>query len=240
MNKITFHSTSFYNKQNETPLPEPTSKYIPKWFSDMDLFFKDPSTDKDFLDQAGNKYPTFKACPALLDIFTTGYVLKTPCDLTFYEHEGRIEVKTEPGYENFCASRPEMPNFPVPHGHMTEHFHWWPNWSVNLPDGYSAIYLSPINQFHLPFTTVAGIIDNDKVHSSGLIPYFLKEGFTGVIPKGTAFLQIIPFKREDWEMDPQFHTLKEIDVMYKEVAKIFRKPEGGVYKKLFWSRRKYK
>jgi hypothetical protein len=240
MNKIIFHSSKAYNNKTNAILPEPTAKVMPQWFNSMDLFFKDPRTEKDFVDQLGNKYPTFKACPALLDIFTTGYVLRTPCDLTFFEKDGRIEVATEPGYEDFSASRPEMPIFPVPHGHAAEHFHWWANWSVGLPEGYSGIYVSPLNHFDLPFTTVSGIIDNDKVHSAGLIPFFLKEGFTGVIPKGTPFLQVIPFKREDWEMEVKHYSAKEIDSMFRKVAEIFRKPEGGVYKKSFWSRRKYR
>jgi hypothetical protein len=33
---------------------------------------------------------------------------------------------------------------------------------------------------------------------SGNIPFFIKEGFSGVIPKGTPIAQVIPFKRESW------------------------------------------
>lgn len=240
MNKITFHSNRVYNNPNSENLPEPTSKSIPSWYQSQDTFFKDPSTDKDFVDQAGNKFPTFKACPAVLDLFTTGYVLRTPCDIEFYMQDGLKKVKTALGYEEFCGERPPMPGFPTPHGYSDSHFHWWPNWAPGLPDGYSALYINPMNHFDLPFITVAGIIDNDKITSSGMMPFFLKEDFIGVIKAGTPFIQIIPFKREDWEMDLKFYTPKELHDKYTETYKTFRKPEGGVYKKLFWSRRKYK
>jgi hypothetical protein len=87
---------------------------------------------------------------------------------------------------------------------------------------------------------VGGIIDSDKVTTSGLIPFFIKNDFVGVVPEGTPYLQIIPFKREDWESEIIFHKAIDIMAKTKEVSDLFRKPEGGVYKKLFWTRRKYK
>jgi hypothetical protein len=102
------------------------------------------------------------------------------------------------------------------------------------------LYVQPINHFDLPWLTVGGIIDSDKVTTSGLIPFFIQNGFTGVVPAGTPYLQIIPFKREDWESDFIFH--KPIDIMQKamKTSETFRTPEGGVYKKKFWTRRRYK
>ena len=72
------------------------------------------------------------------------------------------------------------------------------------------------------------------------MPFFIREGFEGVIKAGTPFVQIIPFKREDWEMDLALHTQEELLARHKESADTFRKIDGGVYKKSFWTRRKYK
>ena len=99
--------------------------------------------------------------------------------------------------------------------------------------------MQPINHFELPWVTVGGIIDSDKVTTSGLIPFFLKEGFTGVVPAGTPYLQIIPFKREDWESEMIFHSPMDIFKKTQQTSDLFRTSEGGVYKKLFWSKRKY-
>ena len=55
-----------------------------------DLYFKNPQTNEDYVDQSGYKHPTYKACPAILDVLTAGYVLKTPCDLTFYEEDEKL------------------------------------------------------------------------------------------------------------------------------------------------------
>jgi hypothetical protein len=133
-----------------------------------------------------------------------------------------------------------MDGFAVPNGYDKKHFHWYANWAPQVPEGYSCLYVQPINHFDLPWITVGGIIDSDKVTTSGLIPFFLKSGFIGTVPAGTPYLQVIPFKREDWEMSIEFHTLHEIIKKTQETSETFRTPEGGVYKKNFWSRRKYK
>ena len=149
-------------------------------------------------------------------------------------------MSTIMGYEDFCQIRPKMDHFPTPAGHYDDHFHWYPNWAPSLPKGYSALYVSPINRFDLPFTTVAGIIDNDKMDTPGLMPFFLKKGFTGIIPAGTPYVQIIPFKRDDWESEYKFYTPQEIYDRHNAQADLLRVPEGGSYKKHIWSRKRYK
>lgn len=240
MNKIKFHSNRPYNSIDDSMNPVPASKIIPEWYTQADLYVKDNDTKNYALGYDGHRLPSFKACPALLDIFTTGYFLKTPCDIEFYDDNGTINVKTEFGYEDFCSSRPDMDYFNVPDGYSKSHFHWWPNWAPETPSGHSVLYLNPVNHFNLPFITVAGIIDNDKFNTPGLMPFFIKEGFLGVVPKGTPYVQIIPFKRQDWEMDLEFHTADSIIKRHNDTAEMFRKPGGGMYKKNIWTKRKYK
>ena len=237
-NKIIFHSNKIYNtKESE---PRPTATVTPKWWKDADMFVKDNYGNYIANWSGQGRMPTFKACPALLDGFTTGYVLITPCDIEFYEKRGRKKVKTEIGFEDFVGDRDEMPGFLVPEGYDKKHFHWYANWAPQLPSGYSSLYIPPMNNFELPFLTTAGIIDSDKVTNSGLIPFFLRKDFLGVIPKGTPYLQIIPFKRDDWEAEYIHHSPTEIHNRTIENSNKFRTVEGGVYKKYFWSKRKYK
>ena len=233
MPKITFHSNRIYNKENSYLNPSAAKKNVPEWFSQSSRFWF-PEV-KDTL--------SFKACPALVDAFLSGYVLKTPCDIYFYEiidPDGNTLVipRTEPGYEDFCGVRPDMVGFPKPNG-FDKHFHWYPNWMPGLEDGYSALYVSPLNRFDLPFVTVSGIIDNDKMDTPGLMPFFLKEGFLGLIPKGTPYVQIIPYKREEWDSNERMYSQEEIFERHQYQANKFRVPEGGAYKKKVWSRKRY-
>lgn len=240
MNKITFHANRLYNKVSDKYHPALAKTLIPKWYSSADRYEKNLSNGEYYLNNEGGKMLSFKACPALLDIFTSGYIYTTPCDLTFFKNgEGITVVKTEQGFEDFCDSRQPMPNFFVPEGYSENHFHWYPNWAPEVPEGYSAIYLSPINRFDLPFITTAGIIDNDKMNTPGLIPFFLRKDFEGVIPSGTPYLQIIPFKREDWKMDLKFYNYTEILERHNQQANLYRTKNGGEYKKHTWFRKRY-
>ena len=241
LNKIIFHSNKIYNKFNLNGNPTPSKKIIPKWFSNADRYLKDSIFNKILINEEGGLMPSFKACPSLMDFYTSGYMYTTPCDLTFYKDKNNnINVKTETGFEDFCMQRDPMKDFYVPSGYQDFHFHWYPNWAPSLPEGYSAMYLNPVNRFDLPFLTISGIIDNDKMDTPGLMPFFIREGFEGTIPAGTPYVQIIPFKREDWEMDFKFYEYDEIIERHNKQASKFRTKDGGAYKEHVWSKKKYK
>ena len=74
----------------------------------------------------------------------------------------------------------------------------------------------------------------------GTMPFFILRGVTGVLPAGTPYAQIIPFKREHWisevDVSPTFEQLQAKNLANS--AK-YRKPDGGVYQKEVWERRKY-
>ena len=244
MKKIKFHSSNIYNNQIKDLQPSPVKSVLPEWWKKASLFFKFP--DGSFY-EAGKDKETgkvekglgFKSCPALLDSFSTGYVLKTPTDIMFVQNDNVPYVIIDNEYSAFCSEREEMPEFEAPHGYSKKHFHWWPNWGIEAPEGYSILVLNPINRFDLPFLTVSGIIDSDKYTSSGLMPFFLKEGFSGMIPKGTPFAQIIPIKREDWKSEFIYHDEKSISDRFEKTANMYRKPFGGIYKKSTWTRKNY-
>lgn len=223
--------------------PSPTIKTIPDWYRKADRFAVNPMTGKPWeMPDGSGKIPTWKACPAVFDIMGTGYVYRTPCDIEFFEDAaGQIQAKVlNPQNADFLQDRPAMPQFTPPLGYHQKHFAWWADWAVELPEGYSALYTQPLNRFELPFMTTSGIIDNDKVSLPGTMPFYVVKGFTGVIPAGTPYAQILPFKREHWVAE------FEVDLSYEEMmqknmanSEKYRQPDGGVYQKEVWERRKY-
>jgi hypothetical protein len=53
-------------------------------------------------------------------------------------------------------------------------------------------------------------------------------------------MQVLPFKRENWEHEIE---IPDQSTMYDKVVnnmKFYRKPDGGVYQNKVWSRREYK
>jgi hypothetical protein len=253
-NVVSFKSYRPWLNKSSASVPVPTQDVIPKWYKDADRFAKNPVTGEYYkapknicpfpkegtTDDYG-KIPTWKACPAIMDAFTTGYVLKTPCDITFFKNaQGNIDVKiTDPRYQDFCGKRSPMDQFEHPVGYYKEHFAWYPDWGVELPEGYSALFMTPMNRFDLPFINTTGVVDVDKVHLLGTFPFFIIEGWEGTIPAGTPYIQFLPFKREDWSHDIEFQPHSQIyDKMVKNME-FYRQPDGGIYKNKVWSRRKY-
>ena len=222
-------------------IPSPTIKHMPDWFREADRFFKNPETGEYLVAPDGGKVPNWKACPALFDVMATGYVLTTPTDVEFFiNSKGNIDVNIrDHQYKDFCTPREPMAQFEHPAGYYKHHFAWFSEWAISLPKGYSALYIPPMNRFDLPFMVTSGIIDNDKVSLPGSMPFFVREGFTGVIPAGTPYVQIIPFLREDWKSDAEFPELQEMINNNIENSKKYRIPDGGFYKNHVWSKRKY-
>lgn len=244
MPTIKFGSARWYNKEEKQKEfePGPAKQFMPQWWKDATLYWVDDQENPIMIpteDNEEEKSLGFKACPALLDIFSTGYVLRTPTDIMFVQHNNNPYVVIDEGFKEFCQERNEMPQFPVPHGYSKKHFHWWPNWGIELPEGYSALVVQPLNRYDLPFLTVNGIIDSDRYPSPGLTPFFLKEGFSGLVPKGTPFAQIIPIKREDWKSEMIYYSDEEIFDRHKKVAEKYRVKFGGIYKRKTWIKKNY-
>ena len=240
--KIEFIKNRPWLDKNSPSAPSPTIKTIPEWYRKADRFAINPHTNEPWVDpRDGGKVPTWKACPAIFDIMGTGYVYKTPCDIEVSDVNGKIKVKVlNQQMQDFVAERPAMPQFVPPQGYHEDHFAWWSDWAVKVPEGYSVLYTQPFNRFELPFLTTSGIIDNDKVNLPGTMPFFIVKGYTGVIPAGTPYAQMLPFKRENWssELDTTISYKKMLDNNNKNSDK-YRVPNGGVYQKEVWTRRTY-
>ncbi len=254
-NKIIFRSYKDWLNKESPSVPSPTQNTIPDWYKNADRFFKDPITKKHYpaskeicpfpkegTENDYGKIPTWKACPAIMDSFLTGYILKTPCDIKFFKNNNDIiDVEIlDQKYKDFCSRRPPMPQFKHPEGFYEDHFAWYPDWGFELPEGYSALFMTPMNRFDLPFLNTTGVVDNDKVHLLGTFPFFIPIGWEGTIPAGTPYMQVLPFKRENWEHEVEFQNQTTIyDKMVKNM-KFYRQPDGGIYKNKVWNKREYK
>jgi hypothetical protein len=237
---IKFLANKTWLSEESNSAPRPILKTIPDWFRKADRFAK--REDGEFwIGPDNGKVPTWKACPAIFDIMGTGYSLNFPCDIEFYMTESGLKHKVLSNkYQDFIQVRDEMPQFEHPRGYYKNHFALTPDWQIKTPPGYSVLYTQPFNRFELPFLLTTGIVDNDKVHMPGSFPFFIIEGFEGVIPAGTPYAQLIPFKRENWtseiiEQDDPTELMKQA----MDNANIYRKPDGGIYKNQVWEQRKY-
>ena len=103
-----------------------------------------------------------------------------------------------------------------------------------MPDGYSGLIVHPLNRLDLPFFTISGTVDFDTFYYPKVtnIPFYIKKGFSGIIPKGTPMFQIIPVKREHWESKKEKNHTEENNLKNS----IFK---NGIYRKDNWVKKRF-
>lgn len=228
LKKISFFSDKKYRGIGQ---PLPMKSFIPEWYRLSENVYE--------LD--GEESPGLKKCIPFLDSMIAGYALTLPYDIFISQNaEGDLRVSWNPPDElpAFVAERPKESGaqMPRPAGHYPNHMVWTGFWGWKAPKGYSVLVTHPLNRFDLPFTTSSGIVDSDKFFASGNIPFFIKQGFNGVIPAGTPIAQLIPIKRNTWIMDKNNQGLLNKEHEHGLRA---RNPETS-YKKIDWIRKEYK
>jgi hypothetical protein len=212
-------------------VPVPAKKIIPQWYKDGESYYY----TKDSLEPSAG----LKTCMPYLDVLISGYFLVLPFDIYVGKKEDgsvSIEWNSPEKWGDFVGQRPHESGatMPRPAGHMDAHFVWSNKWGWKTPRGYSTIVTHPYNRFDLPFTTMSGFMDSDKISVNGNVPFFLKENFYGVIPAGTPYAQIIPVKRKAWKM---INNEANIDLVTMQNVKL--RSEKAHYKKKAWIKKEY-
>jgi hypothetical protein len=177
---------------------KPAKHFIPDWYKDIKGY------NKNNLKIEENGYTpmlNLKSCTPFFDSFNTGYIVELAQDLYVEVKEGKPKISWMAKPDPISVREVRENIIPIPHGYSDSHFVWQYPHILNAAKGYSAILTHPFNRHDLPFVTLTGIIDIDVLVGDGNIPFFIQEGFEGLIPRGTPILQIIPFKRESWKIN---------------------------------------
>lgn len=227
MNILNFNSVGEY-----MPDIKPAKNFIPDWYKDIKGYNKNNLN----IEKDGN-HPilNLKSCMPFFDSFTTGYIVELAQDIYVEIIDNQPKVSWI-GYPDPLAIREVNENImPTPHGYLDNHFVWQYPHILNAKKGYSAIVTHPFNRHDLPFITLTGIIDLDVLVGNGNIPFFIKDGFEGLIPRGTPILQIIPFKRESWKIkkDDSLIEKNNKENIYKSRSMI------GWYKLNRWQKKEF-
>ena len=211
---------------------KPIKTLVPQWYKDAPLW-QTPDGKMN-----GVIAPAIKQCMPFLDSLTSGYAILLPADLHVLIGSDGIPVITwRDGDITILEARgtAAAPTLPIPHGYNPQQFGWAIPITFKVPDGYSVILGHPFNRFDLPFLTLTGIADINYVLDKGFMPFYIKEGFEGVIPQGTPIAQILPFKREDWIAEKVPGMAKESELNTKRMKLRI----SNWYRDNFWSKKTF-
>jgi hypothetical protein len=167
--------------------PSPAYMHIPDWWKNIS-----PHTSISGV----NSVPTVKQCPPTIDAFSSGYLIFTQCDM-FFNEEGFFEYSyPEKIVERWYKGQTDGLMFQE--GYSEYVYKFINRWIVKTPKGWSSLFIHPPAYPDLPFTTLTGIVDTDKLNTDINPPFRMKSGWTGIIKAGTPIAQIIPVKRSEW------------------------------------------
>jgi hypothetical protein len=202
--------------------PVPASELLPTWWKDMPPF----SAGK--YDLQPYSTVTAKKCFPLLDGLTSGYILKLWSDiLVTKDAQGIQSVKwavSQPVVEAWPLE--QSASYEIPDGFFKGVYKYHHGWIIETPKNYSCLVIHPIGYQNLPVRAITGVVDTDRLKTNINAPFVIREDFEGIIPKGTPMAQIIPFKRDSWEMNIDLISDKEILYRYDKLYSTLKSSYG--------------
>lgn len=188
--------------------PLPAKRCIPDWYKQMKEYENNDSTIR-VINRVTNY--TAKKCVPMLDAIISGYTVPLPVDVLVEQTETfgpTISWKT--GTEVFEVHGGESAHtIPPPPGYFPKVFKLNANFRIETPKGTSILINQPFGHYNLPFYALPAIIDTDYNIINLNFPVWVKEGYTGVVGKGTPIVQITPFQRSDWKLETTWETEKD-------------------------------
>lgn len=228
---------AFLGSAGRLSAPEPAAKHVPEWYKSLSKF--DKSNSDITLDPQNNlgtdgAQVSTKMCMPFLDATTAGYMYVLEDDLYVdVDQDGKPTLSW--GGDVMLVDKRPIVDIVVPDNCHPIHYGWRMNWYYETPPGHSVLITHPMNRYDLPFYVQSGIVESDIWGLPVFIAFFLKRNFRGMIPKGTPIFQMIPFKRDDWEMEV-VETEEELE-KHELMAENRRSMLYGYYKKTAWRKK---
>jgi len=228
-------------------LPIPTKLNIPDWYKNL---------QHSILDK------TAKGCMPFLDTLTAGYLLKMPQDF-YVQHNIEVKNEknqlTKDSFQTFglnyvheilhekslnlnskveAHATIQLNGSPLVEKNKKLPFHKILNpWRIKTPKGYSCLFVPPLNNTDDRFSIIPGIVDTDSYDREINFPITINGDkypkLESVIKKGTPYVQIIPFKRDNWKMS--IKKTKEKELIYKKL--FYGLSLINIYKNKYWQKK---
>jgi hypothetical protein len=171
---------------------------IPEWYKRQNRY---GNGFKEMNPKTGNFNSTIKACMPVFDIMTAGYIFTTPADIyVTINQDGSPDFSWSINDYICIESHGPMQydEYKIPNEYYPLGYKFINPWVIQTPKGYSSFFISPTFRDDLPFECLPAIVDTDKHPIAVNFPFFIRNGFEGTIPMGTPIMQVIPFKRDEW------------------------------------------
>lgn len=216
--------------------PVPSSSLLPDWYKRQSGYV---GGTKSILED-GHYNHTVKQCMPALDSMSSGYIIPLPQDVEVVNNEdGGYGVRWPSDVFKQISSHSleQISEMPL-NANMWDPIAWkFHNpWIIKTPPGYSCLFTQPMWHEDLPFRCFSGVVDTDTYHVQAVnFPFVFQNGFRGLLRTGTPMIQVVPFRREDWES--KTHKKSTFDAKVWERSK---RSFGHRYKKDYRQKKRYR
>ena len=208
---------------------------------------------------------TIKGCMPFLDTLTSGYILKMPQDFHIRHNVDSKNEKGEKLKDSFQTfglhDQSQLlhakhininsgidihPTYQVEGSPFIEKNKNLPfykiinPWKIKTPKGYSCLFVPPLNNSDDRFSIIPGIVDTDSFPNEINFPILFNGDkypvLESTIKKGTPYVQIIPFKRDNWKMTVKSRKQKDV-----QNSRLFYGLKLiNIYKEKHWNKKLWK
>lgn len=227
--------------------PQPIKLNLPSWY-------------KKIKHSAVNK--TIKGCVPFLQTLTTGYLLKIPAEFYLRHNvfnEGKRvthKITTSKSFSDQIAYYLKLninfndqihPSKQILGSPLVQKNKTLPvqkilnPWFIKTPPGFSCLFVPPLNNTDDRFSIISGIVDTDSFDQRINFPYIVNGDkypyIDEIIKAGVPYVQVIPFKRQNWQMKIKSMKEKEIIQTRRKMTiteKMIHTYRNTFFKKTLW------
>lgn|GEM_PF-3320142 len=181
--------------------PIPAKTKIPDWFKTLGR--QCPADD------AGPSEQTVKMCPPFLEAMVHGYVIPAPFDfqLDFQQtNDGKHQIVQDLSADIGDVDRDHWNpvlsyRLGAPLKPMVMYCRSF--WQIHTPPGFSSLVVEPFNHNidELPFKVLSQLVESDRDHTDLVLSLVPRKPFPIAVKKGTPLAQVLPFGREEWNLE---------------------------------------
>ena len=205
---------------------KPAKYFLPQWFKGMKDFVEvDAVHEKNKPNYFGKKGDTakkhtsgtVKRCPAIVDLITEGFIIPMWSDFLIQRDMETFEWDNKNfQYGIEFHSKEQIKGWNLKKTDFPEGIKFTNPWRIYTPKGYSVMFMTPTYQFEKRFTVLPGIVETDSYHHINF-PSIWHTTKDAVIERGTPFIQVIPFKRDEWNLN--ISQINDLDYKNEETEK---------------------
>jgi hypothetical protein len=225
----------FLNDKNLTDLQPVLAKdNLPNWYKETQPYINNNKASA-LINNTFVSTATIKKCMPVFDVMAAGYLINAWADIKIYNENNVIYYDIDSPILSSHGTNQAGNHFAVDkNDDLVAKF--INTWAIKTPEGYSCLFIPPAHRPNV-ISIMPAVVDTDSYNLAVHFPFILTDrSFVGVIPKGTPLVQVIPFKRDNWEMECDVLDSEEkIDIFNT----LHEEPFNG-YKNNFWEQKDYK